>query len=47
MAHKRRNGTMYWRSKRARHNALGSRGREKSQFSRDFTRKGKRKLELR
>ena len=39
MAHKKRNGKMHWRNKRANHGAKPAKGREKSQFRRDFRRK--------
>ena len=44
MAHMRRNGKLYWRSKRANHGAKGHCGKEKSRFSRDFRRSGKREV---
>ena len=39
MGHKRRNGKLRWRSKRANHGRMGGRGKEKNPFCRDFRRK--------
>jgi hypothetical protein len=41
MAHRRRNGKLHWRSKRANHGRMGSKGFEKSLFCRAFRRKAK------
>ena len=42
MAHKRRNGKLHWRNKRANHGRKPVHGKEKSRFCRDFRRKLKR-----
>ncbi len=46
MSHKRRNGKLMWRSKRANHRRVGSISLEKSQFCRHFRRKLKRALRI-
>ena len=42
MAHKRRNGKLLWRNRRANHGSKPGRGKEKSRFCRDFRRKLKK-----
>ena len=46
MSHKRRNGKLRWRSKRANHGKMGSISKEKGQFNRQYRRKSKGKLRL-
>ncbi len=42
MGHKRRNGKLSWRSKKANHGIKPGKGKEKSRFCRDFRRKHKK-----
>ena len=42
MGHKRRNGKLLWRNKKANHGVKPAKGKEKSRFCRDFRRKHKR-----
>ena len=44
MAHKRRNGKLRWRNKKACHGRKGGVGGEKSDFRRDFWRQDKKYL---
>jgi hypothetical protein len=41
MGHKRRNGKLGWRSKRANHGIKPAKGKEKSRLRRDFRRSRK------
>ena len=43
MAHKRRNGKLLWRNRKANHGVKPSRGKEKSAFDRTFRHKHRNK----